>query len=66
MPCFQPVLACLYKSTGRAIALPLDVGFGVGIGGVSDGGVSVNKLLNFYNKVFYGMGKALSSELSCM
>ena len=37
------------------------VGVGVGIGGV----VGVSKMLKFYVKVFYMMGKALSSELSC-
>ena len=33
------------------------VGFGIGIG--------FSKMLKFYVKVFYVMGKALSGELSC-
>ena len=33
---------------------------GVGVGG----GVGVSKMLKFYVKVFYVMGKALSGELS--
>ena len=35
------------------------VGVGAGIGG------GVNKMLKFYAKVFYVIGKALSGELSC-
>ena len=35
------------------------VGIGVGVG------VGVSKMLKFYIKVFYVMGKALSGELSC-
>ena len=34
---------------------------GVGVGS----GVGVSKMLKFYVKVFYVMGKALSGELSC-
>ena len=34
---------------------------GIGVGG----GVGVRKMLSFYVKVFYVMGKALSGELSC-
>ena len=47
------------QSPGRAIVLPPGVGVGVGVGG------SISKMLKFYVKVFYVMGKALSGELSC-
>ena len=36
--------------------------FGIGIG---IGGGSISKMLKFYDKVFYVMGKVLSGELSC-
>ena len=38
-------------------------GVGVCVGG--SGGVGVDKMLKFYVKCFYVMGKALSGELSC-
>ena len=41
----------------------IGVGFGVDVG--VGGGVGVSKMLKFYVKVFYVMGKALSGELSC-
>ena len=37
------------------------VGVGVGVGG----GVNISKMLKFYVKIFYVMGKAQSRELSC-
>ena len=37
------------------------VGIDVGVGGC----IRVSKMLKFYVKVFYVMGKALSGELSC-
>ena len=40
-------------------------GVGVGVGVGVGGGVGVSKMLKFYFKVFYVMGKALSGELSC-
>ena len=36
-------------------------GVGIGVGG----GVGISKMLKFYVKVFYVIGKALSGELSC-
>ena len=48
-------------SSGRAIVLPPGIGVGVSVG--IGGGVS--KMLKFYVKVFYVMGKALSGKLSC-
>ena len=39
------------------------VAVGVGFGIIGGGGVS--RMLKFYVKVFYVMGKALSGELSC-
>ena len=41
------------------------VGVGVGVGGGVGVGVGVRKMLKFYVKVFYVMGKALSGKLSC-
>ena len=41
------------------------VGVGVGINVGVSGVVGVSKMLKFYVKVFYVMGKALSGELSC-
>ena len=41
------------------------VGVGVGVGVSVGGGVGVSKMLKFYIKVFYVMGKALSGELYC-
>ena len=41
------------QSLGRAIALPPGVGIGI------------SKMLKFYAKVFYVLGKALIGELSC-
>ena len=38
---------------------------GVGVGVSVGGGVGVSKMLKFYIKAFYVMGKALSGELSC-
>ena len=53
-------LARLYKIQKSYCTTP-GVGVGVGI----DGSVGVDKMLKFYVKVFYVMGKALSGELSC-
>ena len=51
---FLPFLACLDKVQEELLYYP-----GVGVGG------GVSKMLKFYVKVFYVMGKALSGELSC-
>ena len=32
----------------------------------NDTGINISKILKFYIKVFYVMGKALSGELSCL
>ena len=40
-------------------------GVGVDTGGSFGDGGSVSKMLKFYVKVFYVMGKVLSGELSC-
>ena len=58
---YQSLFSSPGRSPGRAIVLPPGVGVGVGVGG----GVGVSKMLKFYVKVFYVMGKALSGELSC-
>ena len=58
------------RRPGRDIVLPPASALvlacvGVGVG-VSVGGGGVSKMLKFYIKVFYVMGKALSDELSCL
>ena len=57
----QPFLGGLHEHTGQANALPPSTGFGRGMGS----GGCISKMLQFYVKVFYVMGKLLSSELSC-
>ena len=41
------------------------LGVGIGVGICVGGGFDVSKMLKFYVKVFYVIGKALSGELSC-
>ena len=44
--------------TTPGVGVGVDIGVGIGVG-------SISKMLKFYVKVFYVMGKALSGELSC-
>ena len=51
----------LRKSYCTSPGISVDVGIGIGVGG----GIGISKMLKFYVKVFYVMGKALSGKLSC-
>ena len=49
----------------KSYCTTVGVGVGVGVGVVVAVGVGISKMLKFYVKVFYVMGKALSGKLSC-